>query len=633
MSDIIKWEIADRLRQRARDDLFNLLESIDGTKDLFIDSDLFPLIDLTSNATEIRKHGVGNLHKLDSALNFQTKNKRLFLLRPNIVRFLTLAKQLRQLDIRNAHLICVPRKFYAFEHLLEQEGLWGRCTLHELTAFDMVPVDYDIFSMVNSHLYLSIYLDHSTDWLSTIAASLIDFQQLFGRFANTISFGKLAGQVARQLERGQSALNNQDTIPGGRQIQTVILFDRSVDLITPFCSQMCYEGLLDEYFNIEGARMKIPKTDNTDNSGRQFEYISLSTKDDMIIEGIRAMHFTKVFQEIKAYLARQNVLQNDFRDKMQDASISDLKHLVNTDVKGHINAKKQLTRHLDLCTDIYEKKKANDFKIQLEMEADILHSQNFDEIVSYIHTMICRCEPNKYRPLQLLCLLSTANNGLTREYYELLCRSYLQAYGYENIPLLYKLEKLNLFYVKRQCDIPIATNTNSPVGFRGDALLKMGKQVAQNLTEKTQIQKTFFQFMRKRLNLTPDLNQQAKTTLGPDMADIFGSMYVPLSCRLIEESLLNPTKLSTLQHELLQRGYPGAEDLFSHRSSGISTRTQFHDVYHSILVVFIGGCTQSEINALRMLAMSKSNIKWQFYFAPTNQWTHTRLLQEIEASQ
>ncbi|CAF2479503.1 unnamed protein product [Rotaria sp. Silwood2] len=633
MSDSMKWEIADRLRQRARDDLFNLLQSIDGTKDLFIDADLFPLIDLTSNATEIRKYGVGNLHKLDGAQNFHTKNKRLFLLRPNMVRFLTLAKQLRQLDIRNAHLICVPRKFYAFEHLLEQEGLWGRCTLHELTAFDMVPVDYDIFSMVNSHLYLNIYLDQSTDWLSTIAASLIDFQELFGIFANTISFGKLAGQVARQLERGQSTISNRDLIPGGRYIQTVILFDRSVDLITPFCSQMCYEGLLDEYFNIEGGRMKIPKSENTDNSAKQYEHISLSTRDDMIIEGIRAMHFTKVFQEIKAYLAKQNILQNDVRDKMQDASISDLKQLVNIDVKGHINAKKQLTRHLDLCTDIYEKKKAHDFKIQLEIEADIFHSQNFDDIVSYIHTMICRCEPNKYRPLQLLCLLSTANNGLPREYYELLCRSYLQAYGYEHIPLLYKLEKLNLFHVKRSCDIPVAPNTNTPTGFRRDAILKMGKQVAQNLTDKTQTQKTFFQFMRKRLNLTPDLNQQVKTTLGPDMADIFGSIYVPLSCRLIEEGLLNPDKLLTLQHELHQRGYSDASDLFSHRSSGVSTRTQFHDVQQAVLVVFIGGCTQSEINALRMLAMSKSNTKWQFYFAPTNIWTHTRLLQEIEASQ
>ena len=85
----------------------------------------------------------------------------------------------------------------------------------------------------------------------------------------------------------------------GRQIQTVILFDRSVDLVTPFCSQMCYEGLLDEYFNIEAGRLKIPKKAEDENAAKQFDHISISTKDDTIIEGIRGMHFTKVFQKIK----------------------------------------------------------------------------------------------------------------------------------------------------------------------------------------------------------------------------------------------------------------------------------------------------------------------------------------------
>lgn len=294
MSDLNKWEIASSLRDRAREDLFHLLRSIDGQKDLFIDADLDPLIDLTSNATEIRQYKVENFYKLDLTLNVQTQNQRLYLLRPNLTRFLTLAKQLRQLDIRHAHIVCVPRKFHAFEHLLEQEGLYGRCKLYELTSFDMIPFDYDLFSMINSHLYLSVYLDHSTDWLSTLAASLIQFQQLFGKFVNTISFGKLAGEVARQLERGQHLLDGGELSIGGKQIQTVVLFDRSVDTITPFCSQMCYEGLLDEFFNIEGGQLKIPKRDQSDNSEKQYDTVSISTKDDMIIEGIRAMHLTKV---------------------------------------------------------------------------------------------------------------------------------------------------------------------------------------------------------------------------------------------------------------------------------------------------------------------------------------------------
>lgn len=192
-----------------------------------------------------------------------------------------------------------------------------------------------------------------------------------------------------------------------------------------------------------------------------------------------------------------------------------MKEMVHKDVKGHLNAKKQITRHLDLSTEIYEQKKANDFKIQLDHETDILRSQNFDEAVSYIHTMIARCEPNKFRPLQLLCLLSTSNNGLPKETYELLCRAFLQAYGYENIPFLYKLEQLGMFHARRPSDMPIPpTNSNQP-GFRTDGILKMGKQVAQNLTEKNQT-KTLFQFLRKRFNLLPDASQP-RTTIGPDM--------------------------------------------------------------------------------------------------------------------
>jgi hypothetical protein len=96
-----------------------------------------------------------------------------------------------------------------------------------------------------------------------------------------------------------SPIDVQDVVSGSKRIQTVVLFDRSIDLVTPFCSQMCYEGLLDEYFRIEGGRMKIPKNETGENTNKQFETISLSTRDDSIIEGIRATHFTKVFQQIK----------------------------------------------------------------------------------------------------------------------------------------------------------------------------------------------------------------------------------------------------------------------------------------------------------------------------------------------
>jgi len=83
----------------------------------------------------------------------------------------------------------------------------------------------------------------------------------------------------------------------------------------------------------------------------------------------------------------------------------------------------------------------------------------------------------------------------------LLCRSFLQSYGYENIPLLYKLEQLCLFHVKRQCDIPISVNANTTAASRGEALIRMGRQVAQaaqNLTETVQPQKNILSISKEK---------------------------------------------------------------------------------------------------------------------------------------
>ena len=37
-------------------------------------------------------------------------------------------------------------------------------------------------------------------------------------------------------------------------IDTLLLVDRNIDLITPLLSQLIYEGLIDEIFNIENSK-------------------------------------------------------------------------------------------------------------------------------------------------------------------------------------------------------------------------------------------------------------------------------------------------------------------------------------------------------------------------------------------
>lgn len=43
----------------------------------------------------------------------------------------------------------------------------------------------------------------------------------------------------------------------GRGIDTLILLDRAVDMVTPCCTQLTYEGLIDEVFGIVNGAVQL----------------------------------------------------------------------------------------------------------------------------------------------------------------------------------------------------------------------------------------------------------------------------------------------------------------------------------------------------------------------------------------
>ena len=44
---------------------------------------------------------------------------------------------------------------------------------------------------------------------------------------------------------------------GGGQIDTLVLVDRTVDPLTPLCTQLTYEGLVDETLHIENGVVQL----------------------------------------------------------------------------------------------------------------------------------------------------------------------------------------------------------------------------------------------------------------------------------------------------------------------------------------------------------------------------------------
>ena len=55
--------------------------------------------------------------------------------------------------------------------------------------------------------------------------------------------------VADMMIRMRREIGSEEA-PTAPEIENLILIDRNVDLLTPMCSQLTYEGLIDEYFGI-----------------------------------------------------------------------------------------------------------------------------------------------------------------------------------------------------------------------------------------------------------------------------------------------------------------------------------------------------------------------------------------------
>jgi len=60
--------------------------------------------------------------------------------------------------------------------------------------------------------------------------------------------------VADMMIRMRREIGSEEA-PIAPEIENLILIDRNVDLVTPMCTQLTYEGLIDEYFGIFNSNL------------------------------------------------------------------------------------------------------------------------------------------------------------------------------------------------------------------------------------------------------------------------------------------------------------------------------------------------------------------------------------------
>jgi len=121
---------------------------------------------------------------------------------------------------------------------------------------DLIPFDDNLLSLELSSSFKECFLDGDRTSLFYVARSLMKFQSLYGYFPSIVGKGIAAKLVVDMLirmkkERGEENLTNRP------EISKLILIDRSVDMITPMCTQLTYEGLIDETYGISNTYVDV----------------------------------------------------------------------------------------------------------------------------------------------------------------------------------------------------------------------------------------------------------------------------------------------------------------------------------------------------------------------------------------
>ncbi|XP_056877373.1 vacuolar protein sorting-associated protein 33B [Takifugu flavidus] len=594
------------LKSLAKDHLIDQLRKIPGKKDLFIEPDLMSPLDRIANVSTLKQHEVDKLFKVEYKPIISTSDQLCFLIRPRIQTVKWIC------DVANAdkaagrsrryNIIFTPQKFYACDAVLEEQGLFEEVTTYEW-EFYLLPLDDDIISLELPEFFRDSFLAGDQRWVRTVSNSLCLLQSLYGPFSNVYGIGRISKMVEKcwreQGERGPT--KNQQA-----KIGKVFLIDRDVDFVTPLCSQVVYEGLVDDIFRIKCGCVEFgPDVTSSDRSTK----VMLNSQ-DKVFNQIRNEHFSNVF----GYLSQKARNLQTAYDKRQGMDIKQMKAFVSEELKSLKQEHRLLSMHISASESIMKTKTSQDFQELLRIEHSLLEGFDIRECISFIEEHIIR-QASITESMRLLCLLSMTENGLLSKDYRSLKTQFLQSYGTDHLFTFANLRQLGLLVEQQP----------------GETLTVMESKVGKLVNDKTAgkltdafsslTKKSHFRALSRKLNLVPKSDKDYDLRVPKDMAYIFSGAYNALSCKIIEQVL---ERDSWTGLEEVTRLINSPE--FTVTVSNNAELSPKSDAQRIIFVMFLGGCTFSEISALRFLGKEKG---YRFIVVTTAITNSSRMMEAL----
>ncbi|KAL5711517.1 Vacuolar protein-sorting-associated protein 33 [Ranunculus cassubicifolius] len=555
------------LRDQSQKDLFTIFNNIRGKKCLILDKKLAGSFSVMIQTSKLKDYNVELRYLSEDPVETECV-KIVYLVRSQLELMRTISSHIHG-DIskglqREYHVYFVPRRVVDCEKIFEEEKVHDLLTIGEYPLY-IIPLDEDVLSFELDHAYREFQVDGDSSSLWHIAKSIHKLESSFGVIPHVRAKGKASVRVAEILDRMQveePIVSSDLDLP---EINTLILLDREVDMVTPMCSQLTYEGLLDEFVHIRNGSVEVDSSIMGAQKEGKKTKVPLNSSDKLFRE-IRDLNF-----EVVGPILRQKAtaMKQDYNEmSTTQQSVSELKDFVRK-----LNSLPEITRHIDLAQHLSKFTSKPTFLGRLEIEQTIVEGLSYDICFEYIEELIHKQEPI-LSVLRLLVMFSITNSGIPRKHFDYLRREVLHSYGFEHMATLYNLEKAGLF--KKQDST------------RGNwQTIKRTLQLVQEETDAD----------------TPSDNSRN------DISYVF-SGYAPLSIRLVQHAVKSGwrpieevLKLLPGPHMESKRSGYSSSPSFDTLPGNLGNLNRAADGRRSlVLVVFIGGVTFAEISALRFLS-------------------------------
>lgn len=549
------------IRDKSQKELITIVKNIRGKKCLVIDPKLGGSLSLIVQTSLLKEHGVELRHLTsDPVLTECTKVVYLVRAQLDLMKFICshvhndASKGLQ----REYFVYFVPRRAVACEKILEEEKVHHLMTIGEYPLY-VIPLDEDVLSFELDLAFKECAVDGDMSSLWHMAKAIHKLEFSFGLIPNVRAKGKASVRVADILNRMQAEEPVNSSDMGVPEINTLILLDREVDMVTPMCSQLTYEGLLDEFLRVNNGAVELDSSImGAQQEGKKIK-VPLNSSDKLFKE-IRDLNFEVVVQVLRQ---KATSMKQDYTEMTTTSqTVSELKDFVKK-----LNSLPEMTRHINLAQHLSTFTSKPSFLGRLDMEHTMVEAQSYDICFEYIEEMIHKQEP-LVNVLRLLILFSVTNAGLPKKNFDYLRRELLHSYGFEHMATLNNLEKAGLF--------------------------------------RKQESKSNWLTIKRALQLVVEDTDTANPN---DISYVF-SGYAPLSIRLVQHAVRSGwrpveeiLKLLPGPHSESKRSGFASSSSLNHLPGAVPNVDKVGDGRRSlVLVVFIGGVTCAEISALRFLS-------------------------------